>query len=181
MEFKDALLLVYVIMFAPFFENLFSCDLQRMFSRSIVAKHILAVISIMFLITLVDYKNDIKSLGEMFKMTGIIYGLYIFSIKSKAYFVLPMLVSLLADQLMKVQIEILNKREKEEPAREGDAKMKTRLIKAREAMTWVIVFIIFAGMASYYVRARIEFGDKFSTTAFFLGTKRCAHGPMRFA
>jgi len=174
MELKDALMLFYIIMIAGYFEPLFSCDLQRLFTESILAKHILAFISAFFLITLVDDKNDILSLKEMFKTTGIIYALYILSTKAKAHFVLPMLVVLFVDQIAKVQVGILDKRAEKKLALEGDAELKERIVKMREMMTWVIVALIVGGVASYYVRARMEFGESFSTVKFFVGTKECA-------
>lgn len=176
MELKDALLLFYIIMIAGYFEPLFSCDLQRLFTNSLLAKHILAFISAFFLITLVDDKNDIKTLGEMFRTTFMIYALYILSTKAKAYYVLPMLIVLFIDQILKVQVGILEKRESEKIARAGDAAQRERIVKIREGMTWAIVLLILGGMLHYYIRARIEFGAKFSTVAFFAGTKECAHG-----
>jgi len=176
MELKDALLLLYVIMVSSFLEPLFSCDLQRLFTESIVAKHILGIISTFFLITLTN-EDEIRSLPEMFKTTGIIYGMYILSIKSKARFALLMLGTLTADQILRVQINIINKRDTEKLARDGDLALKNKLIKVRAALTWVIVALIVGGMLHYYIRARLEFGDQFSTVAFFAGTKKCAHGP----
>ena len=176
MELKDALLLLYVIMVSSFLEPLFSCDLQRLFTESIVAKHILGIISTFFLITLTN-EDEIRSLPEMFKTTGIIYGMYILSIKSKARFALLMLGTLTADQILRVQVGIINKRDTEKIARDGDLALKNKLIKVRAALTWVIVALIVGGMLHYYIRARLEFGDHFSTVAFFAGTKKCAHGP----
>jgi hypothetical protein len=176
MELKDALLLLYVIMVSSFLEPLFSCDLQRLFTESIVAKHILGIISTFFLITLTN-EDEIRSLPEMFKTTGIIYGMYILSIKSKARFALLMLGTLTADQILRVQVGIINKRDTEKIARDGDLALKNKLIKVRAALTWVIVALIVGGMLHYYIRARLEFGDQFSTVAFFAGTKKCAHGP----
>jgi len=176
MELKDALLLLYVIMVSSFLQPLFSCDLQRLFTESIVAKHILGIISTFFLITLTN-EDEIRSLPEMFKTTGIIYGMYILSIKSKARFALLMLATLVADQILRVQVGIIDKRQAEKVARDGDLALKNKLIKVRAALTWVIVALIVGGMLHYYIRARLEFGDQFSTVAFFAGTKKCAHGP----
>jgi len=176
MEIKDALLLLYIVMVSSFLEPLFSCDLQRLFTESIVAKHILGIISTFFLITLTN-EDEIKSLPEMFKTTGIIYGMYILSIKSKARFALLMLGTLTADQILRVQVGIIDRRETEKLARDGDLALKNKLVQLRAALTWVIVALIVGGMLHYYIRARREFGDQFSTVAFFAGTKKCAHGP----
>ena len=176
MEIKDALLLLYVIMVSSFLEPLFSCDLQRLFTESIVAKHILGIISTFFLITLTN-EQEIKSLPEMFKTTGIIYGMYILSIKSKVRFTLLMLSVLVADQVLRVQVGIINKRETEKVARDGDLALKNKLVKIREWMTWAIVALIVGGILHYYIRARREFGSLFSTATFILGTKQCARPP----
>jgi len=176
MELKYALLLLYVVMVAGYLESLFSCDLQRLFTESILAKHILAIISVFFLITLTNEK-EIQSLPEMFRTTGLIYGLYILSTKAKAHFVIPMLITLFLDQVLRVQIGIIDKRETEKQAREGDLAMRATLIKIRGAMTWIIVALIVGGVLHYYIRARLEFGAAFDTTTFLLGTKQCAHPP----
>jgi len=176
MELKDSLLLLYIVMVAGYLESLFSCDLQRLFSESILAKHVLAIISVFFLITLTNEK-EIKSLPEMFKTTGIIYGLYILSTKAKSVFVIPMLCTLFADQILRVQVDIIDRRETEKLARDGDAAMRATLIKIRAAMTWIIVALIVGGMLHYYIRARLEFGPAFSTATFFAGTKKCARPP----
>jgi len=176
MEIKDALLLLYIVLISSFLEPLFSCDLQRLFTESIVAKHILGIISTFFLITLTN-DDEIRSLPEMFKTTGIIYGMYILSIKTKAPFALLMLGTLFADQVLRVQVGIIDKREAEKVARDGDLALKNKLVNIRAAMTWVIVALIFGGILHYYIRARREFGSLFSTATFILGTKQCARPP----
>jgi len=178
MELKNGLLILYIVVTAGYFEPLFSCDLQRLFTESVLAKHALAFISTFFLVTLVE-DTEIQSLGEMFKTTATVYSLYIASVKAKAVFVLSMLTTLFADQILRVQVNIIEKRQADKLARDGDLALKERLIKVRAAMTWIIVALIVTGMLHYYVRARHEFGASFNPVTFIMGTKRCAHGPSR--
>jgi hypothetical protein len=172
MDLKDALLLLYIIMVASYMEPLFSCDLQRLFTQSILAKHCLAFISAFFLVTLVS-DNEAQSLFELMRTTLAIYVLYLLSTKAKAYFVLPMLIALFADQIMRVQIQVIDKREREARALPGDASLRALLDRTRGWLTWVIVGLIVTGTIHYYLRARADFGDRFSNVVFLVGTKRC--------
>lgn len=188
MEFKDALLIFYIILMARFFENFFSCDLQRLFMYNVAAKHVIAFISAFFLITLVDQNaSNAKNIGELFLTTFKIYALYIMSTKAKAYFVLPMIIVLFVDQILKIQIDIMERNEGMEDktaaadfAAKIDAKMNKKdridlLKRIREYLTYVIVTLIVVGVLHYYVRARLEFQDQFSHSAFFFGTRKCAN------
>jgi hypothetical protein len=173
---------------ARFFENFFSCDLQRLFMYNVAAKHVIAFISAFFLITLVDQNaSNAKNIGELFLTTFKIYALYIMSTKAKAYFVLPMIIVLFVDQILKIQIDIMERNEGMEDktaaadfAAKIDAKMNKKdridlLKRIREYLTYVIVTLIVVGVLHYYVRARLEFQDQFSHSAFFFGTRKCAN------
>jgi len=177
MELKNAFTLLYVVVLSSYFEPLFSCDLQRLFTESVLAKHVILIVSCFFLLTLMEDDKKPRSLGETFKLTGALYALYIASVKSKAIFVMPMILALVADHVLRVQVELMEKREADGLASDGDLALKARLVQLRAALTWVIVALIVGGMLHYYIRARLEFGDQFSTVAFFAGTKKCAHGP----
>lgn len=178
MEFKDTLLVFYIILTAKYFENFFSCDLQRLFTYNVVAKHLLAFISAFFLITLVsEDTKEAKNIGVLFLTTAKIYILYIMSTKAKAVFVLPMIILLFLDQIIKVQVEILGRRLKEAGKTEDDKLKKQHKVlqQVRNVLTYLIVLLIVGGLVHYYVRARMEFGTDFSHTKFFLGTRRCAN------
>jgi hypothetical protein len=58
MDYKNALMVFYVIMVAPYFEKFFSCDLQRLLTNNMLAKHITAILSVFFVITLVSEDSD---------------------------------------------------------------------------------------------------------------------------
>lgn len=177
MELKNAFTLLYVVVLSAYFEPLFSCDLQRLFTESVLAKHVILIVSCFFLLTLMEDDKKPRTLGETFKLTGALYALYIASVKSKAIFVMPMILALVADHVLRVQVELMEKREAEGTARDGDLARKAQLVKIRATLTWVIVALITGGLLHYYVRARREFGADFRFVTFLAGTKRCAHAP----
>ena len=177
-KLSDSLMLFYIIMVASYFTNFLSCDLQRLFTNNLLAKHIIAFISAFFLITLVEDAN-VESLPEMLKLTVIIYAVYILSTKTKAFIILPVLMVLFIDQMIKVQVDILEREEKENKIPSDSSKLpfyKNRefLSKIREYVAYGIVGTIAIGVIHYYIRAKKEFGSDFDHYKFFLGTKECA-------
>lgn len=167
MDYKNALVLFYIVMIGRFFENFLSCDLQRLFDSSVEIKHFLAIISVFFLLTSIDTS---MKLTDAARNTIIVYILYILSSKSKAYTVIPMLVLLSIDQLLKVYVDT-NKDAKDELT----IKLSKYATYFRNALTFIILVLIFGGALFYLIRAQNEFGDKFSYRKFILGTGKCAN------
>lgn len=163
MDFKNALMLFYIIIISGFFSNFLSCDLIRIFSDNIVIKHILAIISVFYLLTTIDTSST-KSFSQIIKDTLLIYSLYIISTKSKAYFVIPMLIILTIDQLSKIYIDT-NKNISEQT--------KNKIENIRSKLSIIIIMLIFVGFIHYFIRAKREFGDNFNIVKFVLGTNKC--------
>lgn len=162
MDINNALALFYVIMFGQFFGNFLSCDLQRMFSKSVELKHFLALISVFFLLTSIDTK--IKVVDAM-KVSAIVYFLYIASTKSKAVTVVPMLFVLAIDQGIKVYLD----------TEDASDTARKRLETARSWLGNIVLSLIAVGFAWYFIRSKMEFGNKFSYYKFVMGTNECAN------
>lgn len=162
---KNALLLFYIVMFGAYFENLFSCDLQKLFRTNLLVKHVLAFISAFFLILLMDDDSVVKPIGTLFLHGTLLYVLYILSTKSKQYFVIPLLIILFVDQI--IGVEMNNRRLL------GGNQGNQNLSKVRDVFSWSILVIIITGFIHYYIRARMEFKANFKHSIFFLGTNKC--------
>ncbi|KAG2487765.1 hypothetical protein HYH03_013610 [Edaphochlamys debaryana] len=192
MDYKNALMVFYVIMVAPYFDKFFSCDLQRLLTNSILAKHVVAVLSVFFVITLVntgqpgeqdekeadpekksqepegekeEEKNKRRFLDHV-KTTLLIYGLYLATTKAKLIFVLPMLILLVIDQFLDVY------RNEDLRGRENDLLQK-RIVYLRSLLSVLIIVTISAGLLHYLIRAYLEFGSEFSLVTFFAGSYHC--------
>ena len=102
--------------------------------------------------------------------------LLIFSTKSKWYFVLPVLVLLMLDQVLKKEYDWkLSK-----AAQDDNEKEK----KEKDLLAWhtnlnnqlnvLIITVIVVGMLHYMWLQRVEYGPEFSLATFFFGVnKRC--------
>jgi len=179
MEYKTGLFLFYIIVMGPYFEKILNCDLQRFMETSVYGRHVVAFLTAFFAIVLTEYGNDdeaeLSTIWDYFKTTVIIYILFIFSTKSKAIFVFPLLILLAVDQILKVYTTKIEK--KQLKANERDKHVVQSSIdyveQVRSVLSYVILGIIGVGSFSYFIRQRQEFGSNFSLATFFLGTFKC--------
>ena len=175
MDYKHALMVFYVVMMSSYFDKFFSCDLQRLLSSNIIAKHIVAITSVFFVITLVsspDTKNEEDpekrvTFLDYIKYTLIIYLIYIASTKSKLYFVLPMLGLLTVDQLLDVYAKTdLKYADKTEAT-------VVFVTRVRSTLSVVVALLIVGGITHYTVRAVMEFKGDFDIFKLLMGTYKC--------
>ena len=154
-----------------------SCDFQRFMETNILAKHAVAFISAFYVIVLTetDKEDNDKSMLDYFLTTLVIYGIFVLSTKAKAQFVFPMLILLLVDQLLKVYMDMSEKKTKKENKKEEDkGELSTSSLETiRLLLGYGIMGFITVGFLSYYFRQRSEFGANFSTSKFILGTFKC--------
>ena len=167
----------YIILVAKYFDKMLSCDFQRFMETNILAKHAIAFISAFYVIVLTetDKEDSDKSMLDYFLTTLVIYGIFVLSTKAKAQFVFPMLLLLLVDQLLKVYMDIREKKAKKENKKEdNNSELSTSTLETiRSLLGYGIMGFITVGFLSYYFRQRAEFGANFSTSKFLLGTSKC--------
>ena len=177
MEYTAGLFLFYIILVAKYFDKMLSCDFQRFMETNILAKHAIAFISAFYVIVLTetDKEDSDKSMLDYFLTTLVIYGIFVLSTKAKAQFVFPMLLLLLVDQLLKVYMDIREKKAKKENKKEdNNSELSTSTLETiRSLLGYGIMGFITVGFLSYYFRQRSEFGANFSTSKFLLGTSKC--------
>lgn len=161
-EFKDGLALLTLVIVGAYIGNVLSCDVQRMLTHNILAKHITAFVCAFFAVSLTLNKKN--TLTGYFKSTFIVYTIYIMTTKAKLPFVLPTMVLLLVDQVLKVSNDL---------AEENEGAKNSKIEAVRNVITYVVFGCVAVGFAQYYLRARREFGDKFSFAKFMVGTTKC--------
>jgi Ca2+/Na+ antiporter len=177
MEYTAGLFLFYIILVAKYFDKMLSCDFQRFMETNILAKHAVAFITAFYVIVLTetDKEDGDKSMVDYFLTTLIIYGIFVLSTKAKAQFVFPMLLLLVLDQILKVYMEMREKKEKKANKKgEDSSELSTSTLETvRMLLGYGIGGFITVGFLSYYFRQRAEFGANFSTSKFILGTFKC--------
>ena len=163
---SSALAGLYLWLLFGFFTSLLGCDLQRLVSQNMYIKHFLALISFFFLFTLLDPGNR-SSISQIWLKTVLVYVLFVMSTKSKAWASILILVLLIIDQTLKTQLNYLNTQES------PDAAVISRLEQWRRLLYQLMIVVIVAGFAHYYIYQKGEYGDTFNLPSFIFGTPKC--------
>lgn len=163
---STALAGMYLWLLFGFFTTLLSCDLQHVVSSNMYLKHLVALITFFFLMTVIDSEND-AGIIETWIKTFIVYFLFLMSTKSKLLASATVLILLIIDQTIKIHIQYV---QKHEPTKNLDT-----LKQIREHLFIILVAVIIIGYIHYFIRARNEFGKNFNYSKFIFGTVHCIH------
>ena len=151
---KTAMSALYLWLLFGFLSTMVSCDFQRWMKDNILMRHFIGIIAFFFLFTILDKSNK-TSIGIIWLKTFIVYAIFLFMIKSKWYFSLPIIILLIVDQSLKSQYSYLEQNNKD------DATLPS-IEKWRNNLSFLIYGVIIVGFVSYGVRQYEEFGDDFS-------------------
>lgn len=107
-ETSTALSAFYMWILFNYLSTMLNCDLQHALRTSPLAQHAVAIITLYFLFTVIDSKND-AGVGIVWAKTFVVYVLLVMLIKSKWYFAVPSIALLVVDQTIKIHVNRLEK------------------------------------------------------------------------
>lgn len=163
-DIKFALSALYLWLLFGYLSTMVACDLQKWMANSMLFRHFIGLSSFLLLFTVFDSTNQVP-IQVLITKSIIVYIAFIFMIKSKWYFALPVLVILIIDQLIKAQVIYLNKDEK------NNQNTINRLNKIRYILGAILGILIITGFILYVIRQKIEFGDKFNVSTLLFSSK----------
>lgn len=147
---------------------LLNCDLQRFLQSHQIVLHMFGLVAFFFLFTLLDSNNS-SSISLLWVKTVFVYILFILMTKSKWYFVIPVVVLLLVDQILKKNVTI-------KAASEGEDSVVSEKQFQKSATHYInicIIMLIIIGTLHYMYLQHVEYGKLFSFGKFFLGITKC--------
>lgn len=158
----NALTGMYLWLIFGYLSRMLNCDLQRFMSSSVLVTHLMGVTAFFFLFTVIDDNNSSKAtVGKIWIKTVFIYVLFMLMIKSKWYFVVPVLGLLLVDQTLKQRAKLGSSSPEEYENRVG---------RTSRALNNFIILIIVVGNLHYMYLQWLEYKKDFSFVKFFAGT-----------
>lgn len=158
---------LYLWLLFGFFTSLLGCDLQRIMTKNIFVKHLMALVTFFFLMSVVDTDNNI-SVAMTWLKTVVVYILFMISIKSKIISSAIFLGLLLADQTLKVEISYLQNNNPSANAK------KIALYKAiRYYLLFALIIVAVIGFLFYFLKQYSDHYDEFSFIVFFFGNNHC--------
>lgn len=141
---------LYLWLLFGLLSTMISCDLQDWIRSSPMFRHFIGVIAFFFLFITIN--PDKLSIGLLWTKTFAMYGVFLLITKSKWYFTIPLILTLVLDQSIKIYSEDNND-------------INTETIKViREILHILMIVIIVAGFLFYAYRQSHHFGSSFSWT-----------------
>lgn len=140
--------------------SLLNCDLQRVMTTNIIAKHIFIFICLFFLISIFISPNQPPL--NAFYNTCLLYLFFILLTKSTIVFIMIIIVLITIDQSILLDI---NYKLKQDP----NANV-TNHKKIRDILMICTILVAVIGFVFYYYKKRGDYGEDFSYISFILGS-----------
>jgi membrane protein implicated in regulation of membrane protease activity len=160
------LAIVYLIISSNFLGNLFGCRIQQLFANNMPIKHLLAFLTVFFLIVLSDPPEG-YTIKHTIGLTFAIYLWFYLTTKMHVSFWLPMILSVfLAFVLYTYKKEA------------GSELSKERQDQMEKIQTVAVIFagvLTVIGVAAYYGEKKLEYDADFDPTAFWFGKPDCKY------
>jgi hypothetical protein len=170
-DVTNALAALFLWLLFGLIGGMVNCDLQRLLASSDAVRHVTLLVAFFFLFTLIDGGNN-APLWVVFVKTLVVYVLFVFATKSKAYFVIPTLLLLMASVVVEKQRATWSQDKDKET--QAQALAVTNFV-----INIVIAVVIVTGMLHYLYLQRLQHGPNFSLTKFIFSANAsgCSGGP----
>lgn len=148
---------LYLIISSNFLAELFPCKLQKLLNNSMVAKHFIGFMTLLFFVVLAS--GDEHGATEALTSSIIIYLLFMVSTRmSFMYFGIFMFLSAV--------LYILHLYQKENQHNQ-------QIMTAQKIIQYIMVAILVVGFIFYMVEKKREYKNKFSMMVFLVGKPVC--------
>jgi hypothetical protein len=161
--------ILYLVLAASFLQPLFPCHSTRLIGNSMIIRHILGFLTLIFFVVVSDTElDDYMPLGTILAVAATLYAWFIVSSRMSAYWWVGLVFLLAALYL----VDLYESRERNMSAEKQQTieYVKTGLI-ATSLGTTLLGFLIYVG------EKKLEFRGDFNYLTFFLGKEKCADTP----
>lgn len=150
---------LYLIISSNFLAQLFSCRLQSMLNNSMLAKHFLGYMTLLFFVVLSSGDTHSTSMALLYSV--FVYLIFWFSTRiALEYFIVFLFLA--------ACLYLIHLFQKES----GDQTHR-RLEITREVIQWFMIVVLVVGFVFYWIEKKIEYKNKFSIATFILGKPVC--------
>ena len=173
---------VYIWLVFGFLSDKVSCDM-KIIMNNIYYKQIAAIISIFLLFVVIENDSN-KNLFTVLKDTLFIYIIYLLLTKNKWYFIVPIIIIAVIDQMIKVEInyrqnildKLNNKNDNNNDNNKEEILKHNNFVNDfsnyRNNIQKILLILIIISFIHYLIKQKIEFKDKFDLSKF-LFTHTC--------
>lgn len=162
----NAIFLLIIVMSANFLTPLFPCQIQNLFSNSMLAKHILGFLTLLFGIAFNNYE-EADNIPTLFGKTVIYYLWFVVMTRMNAYLFIFLIWILGMTYVLSIYI-------KKNDVNLSDKKIR-RLKKIRSFLYSFSIILTIVGFIIYYKERRDEFQNDFKWSKFIKGRTTCSN------
>jgi hypothetical protein len=162
------LFVLYLVISSNFLPNLFGCQVQELFNKSIIAKHVIAFLTLYFFISLVEPSEFIpSSMIDRLKFALIIYVWFMISTKMSLKFWAVFIFCI--GSIYVIQLNVENEKKQLVPNDQviKDYENNQKMLLAVSAVVTLIGFVSYMGEKKY------EYGSDFKFLDLFVGDVAC--------
>lgn len=163
-----ALFVLMLLVAGNYLQELFGCRLQKLLRESIIAKHIVGVLFLLFFAVIIDPSIAKLHLANILLMTAILYAWFIVIVRSPNSITVPVIALLMLVYLMNLRKRQLAYGE------EDDTERKVKQVTyIQTAVTVLAAVLSILGFVIYMAEKMREYGDDFSFAQFVVGKVDC--------
>ena len=155
--------------------ELLPCRIRHLFTTSVVIKHIMAYLTILFFASLTDpyHNQDMDKTILTSVMLYLVFVLLSNTITESFFFCMFLGAFIFITTMYKKKLTLKAETMKNTDEREKIEKRISKLKKINLFGVRIFLVVAVTGFIMYFSEKKIEYGDKFSYNKFLLGTVNC--------
>jgi hypothetical protein len=171
------MLFFYLLIAANFIGNTFSCKIQSILKYNVYIRHFLAIITLYFVVLIVDNNFDKYSPFKMIFVCIVTYIYFLVSVKSHVYYFVISIILLIIISFLQHTKKHLKHTKKHLKHKENKNQNKYTLTKYIDSIQLLIIIIMICitlfGFFVYLGMKHEEYYKIFSISTFMLGKTYC--------
>lgn len=161
----SSVIALYFIVGCNFIPEIIGCRLQTLLRENMIAKHILGLLLLFFLIIVVNPKNADQKIIKNILLTFVVYIWFLFTTRS------PLIITLISIVLF-IIIYLLNSK-KDRLSNSNNIKEIDNINKIQYFIIIILILLSIIGITIYTIEKNKEYGNKFNFIKFIVGNKNC--------
>lgn len=170
---QKGMLFFFLIISGNYIGELLSCRTQKLFGKSMVSKHVIALISLYFFVVISDSK--LQQYNPVITLLGtfLIYVYFLCMAKVEARYFIITLFILTVIAFFQIYRQYLKKKDDNELGK-IERSIKQNIDKIQTCLIIISLLITLIGLLVYMGMKKIEYNKDFKYNTFFIGKPVCA-------
>jgi len=156
---------LYLVLAGQFLDPLFPCHSKRLLEKSMVLRHVLGYLTLLFFIVIIDEFTDaITSAPLILGLCSAIYVWFMLSSKMTGPTWIALMITLSTLYLVDLFVSRIDK---------PSAELTLWVSRANTTLITIAILLTGVGVIAYLGEKKLDYGSSFRYLTFFLGKETC--------